>query len=372
MRIAFLIVPLLGVIWLLASAGRQTYLWLRLIFPGASPLVYGLIYGFAALVILALFIASRAPGIGIPRAVLRAGHHALGYLLYLVLIFNLTGLPFLIPFPSAHRLRLVSGIVSLLVVAGLGIYGGIHASNIRTRAYEIHIGRGAAGTLRIALISDLHLGYAVDEGNLRKIVAAVNAAEPDLILIAGDIFDGDMTALSDPAQLKALFREMDAAYGVYACLGNHDAGSSYGDMLEFLEGAHVRLLRDEAVIVGGKIVLAGRRDSAPIGGQGEGRGALELPAEAERLPVIVMDHQPGNIGEYGPEVDLILSGHSHRGQMFPFQLITNAVFDVDYGYYQAPNAPQVVVTSGAGTWGPPMRIGTDNEVAVVEVVFAAQ
>ncbi|MFQ9651088.1 MAG: hypothetical protein ACLRZZ_13470 [Enterocloster sp.] len=134
--------------------------------------------------------------------------------------------------------------------------------------------------------------------------------------------------------------------------GNHDAGPSYDRMMEFLSEAGVRVLQDEAVVIDSRFVLAGRKDSFPIGGQGERRGSLELPERTEDLPVIVMDHQPGNIRDYGKETDLILCGHTHKGQMFPFNLITDAVFDVDYGYYRASvDSPQVIVTSGAGTWG---------------------
>ena len=83
-----------------------------------------------------------------------------------------------------------------------------------------------------------------------------------------------------------------------------------------------------------------------------------------------MDHQTGNIRDYGEETDLILCGHTHKGQMFPFNLITDAVFDVDYGYYRASvDSPQVIVTSGAGTWGPPQRVATDNEVAEILVML---
>ena len=224
--------------------------------------------------------------------------------------------------------------------------------------------------LRIALISDLHLGYVIGEHHLEKVINAVNSTKPDLVCIAGDIFDGDAAVPAAPEALKALFLKMDSVYGVYACLGNHDAGPSYGRMLEFLSEAGVHVLRDEAVVIDGRFVLAGRRDSYPIGGQRDKRENLTLPAKAGELPVIVMDHQPGNIRDYGEETDLILCGHTHKGQMFPFNLITDAVFDVDYGYYRASvDSPQVIVTSGAGTWGPPQRVATDNEVAEILVML---
>jgi hypothetical protein len=84
------------------------------------------------------------------------------------------------------------------------------------------------------------------------------------------------------------------------------------------------------------------------------------------MPVIVMEHNPAHIGEYGKEVDLILAGHTHKGQAFPGSLVTRAMYTVDYGYYQKDtDSPHVIVTSGAGTWGTPMRVGTNNEIVSI-------
>lgn len=199
---------------------------------------------------------------------------------------------------------------------------------------------------------------------------AVNAAEPDLVCIAGDIFDGDITALKNPSALQELFREIKAPYGVYACLGNHDAGAGYEGMLEFLKNAQIQLLQDEEVLIEHKILLAGRKDSGPIGNQGEKRAELEDSAEAEDFPRIVLDHKPENIDGYSRSTDLILCGHTHRGQFFPGNLINEATMKVNYGYYREnEERPQAIVTSGAGTWGPPLRVGTDNEVAVIQVTY---
>ncbi|HIU77347.1 MAG TPA: metallophosphoesterase, partial [Candidatus Pelethocola excrementipullorum] len=366
MRILIMVMPLLVIAGLTVNAGRQIFLWLKLIWEGVNPLAYGIIFGVLVLATVAAFIASRVPDIGVPRIVFLIGHHALGVLVYLIMIVNIVSLLLLlgrlvhlIPSPMPGAVGLVSGTFSLLLIAGLTIYGAVHASNIQTSRYTVQIGQTQtkADSLRIALISDIHLGYVIEEKHLAKVVEAVNAINPDVICITGDIFDGDMTSLSNPEKLQALFREMDATYGVYACLGNHDAGASYEQMLEFLSGADIQVLMDEAIVIDERFILAGRRDSRPIGGQGDAREALKGLPETKELPVIVMDHQPENISEYGSEADLILSGHTHQGQMFPLNLITNAISDVNYGYYRASDgSPQIIVTSGAGTWGPPERV----------------
>ena len=138
--------------------------------------------------------------------------------------------------------------------------------------------------------------------------------------------------------------------------------------IDFLEQSDIHLLLDETKAIDNAFLLSGRRDSSPIGNQGERRQALQL--QRSDLPSMVIDHQSSNIREYGSETDLILSGHTHRGQLFPFHWITTAVYDVDYGYYRKDeHSPQVIVSSGIGTWGPPLRTSSNNEIVLVHIDF---
>jgi hypothetical protein len=223
--------------------------------------------------------------------------------------------------------------------------------------------------MKIVLISDLHLGEVNSERNLERMVQAINELNPDIVCIAGDIFNDDFYAIRNPDRASALFRSINAAYGVYACLGNHDGGRTLGKMINFLEESNIKLLNDEYVIIDGRAALFGRLDSSPIGGFGELKRqdiSQTIASVGANMPVIVMDHSPSNIEEYGNEVDLILAGHTHRGQMFPGKLFTNRLFIVDYGHYQKDvNSPHVIVTSGLSTWLPPMRVGTQNEIASI-------
>lgn len=393
MMLVMLVIGLGTLIGLFANAGQKLFLWFGPFFTGVNPLVFGIVYGMIEAAVMALFVLSRMPDSRIPRVVFLVDHYALGVAVYVMLAVNLASLVLLIcrlchllPTPLPQAVTVVTGIVALALAVAVSVYGGIHASVIRTKNYEIALqtdrtetdkaksDKAEQASMRIVLISDIHLGYVIDEKHVKKIVAAVNAAEPDLVCIAGDIFDGDITAVKNPSVLQELFREIKAPYGVYACLGNHDAGTGYEEMLEFLDKAQIRLLQDEEVLIADKIILAGRKDSGPIGGQGEKRAALadvaeESPPEAAKLPRIILDHRPENIGEYHRSTDLILCGHTHRGQMFPFNLVEKAVLEVDYGYYrQDEESPQAIVTSGVGTWGPPQRVGTDNEVVMIQVI----
>jgi len=142
-------------------------------------------------------------------------------------------------------------------------------------------------------------------------------------------------------------------------------------MINFLEESNIKLLNDEYIIIDGRFVLFGRLDANPIGGFGElqrrdiSETIISVGAE---MPVIVMDHNPARIKEYGKETNLILAGHTHRGQMFPGSLVTRNMFTVDYGHYQKEkDNPHVIVTSGVSTWRPPMRIGTNNEITSILV-----
>jgi predicted MPP superfamily phosphohydrolase len=140
-------------------------------------------------------------------------------------------------------------------------------------------------------------------------------------------------------------------------------------MMGFLEQSNIKLLNDEHVVIDGRLILVGRLDSSPIGGTGELRRKdfSEVMAQIDaNLPVVVMDHNPANINQYDGDADLILSGHTHRGQLFPGSIITGLLFTADYGHYQKdPASPHLVVTQGVGTWLMPMRVGTNSEIVSI-------
>lgn len=226
--------------------------------------------------------------------------------------------------------------------------------------------------MRVVMLSDLHLGAVNSEARLSKIVARINEQNPDLVCIAGDIFDNDYSAIMNPDEVSGTLTQISAAHGVYACLGNHDAGKDFEQMEAFLERANIQLLKDEHVVIDGRLILAGRLNFSPIGGYSEEkRQALSavLSGASPDLPVVVLDHNPANAAEYRGEADLILSGHTHRGQIFPGNLVTGAMYTVDYGYYRAEDGTQIIVTSGAGTWGLPIRVGTDCEIVRIDLEF---
>ncbi|MBR6726807.1 MAG: metallophosphoesterase [Clostridia bacterium] len=272
---------------------------------------------------------------------------------------------------ACQRVRFWGTLAALELVLLLVVYGTAHAANIQTASYEVKVNKPMTKELNVVLISDLHLGAAGSERNLENAVKRINQIEPDVVCIAGDLFNDDFNSLYDPARVSELLRSIHAKYGVYACLGNHDGVNRFEDMLQLLRDGNVTLLNDAYTVVEDRFVIVGRLDARAIGDfDGLERAELAeiLDPAAFDLPVIVMDHNPARINEYDGSTDLILSGHTHKGQLFPANILTYLMYDVHYGYYQKDaDSPQVVVTSGVGYWGMPMRIGTDCEIAQITV-----
>lgn len=297
-----------------------------------------------------------------------AGAAWMGCLVYLLLFFLLADLLALI----LHLPHFAAGSAALVLALSVCLYGFVHAQQVKTVSYDVTLSPAPANEMTVVLISDVHLGAVGSEGRLEQIVSRINALSPDLVCIAGDLFDTTFTSIRDPERAILTLRQIKATHGVYACLGNHDAGKTLPQMEDFLERAGILLLKDEFAVIDGKFILAGRLDSSPIGGTGNlRRGALAdiLRSADPSLPVVVMDHNPAGIDTYRGDTALVLSGHTHKGQLFPGSLFTHAMYTVDYGYYQTENGTQIIVTSGAGTWGPPMRIGTDCEVVQIRLKY---
>lgn len=352
---------------------KRAYQWLNLFLPHINGIVFTVLYICIAFSIVFGFLPVPS---GIKRIISWISSHWMGVYVYLLMLILLTDLLFVIantikviPFPAPRHISMCAGLMVIAMTAGLTGYGIHNARTINRVSYTIQTNKDAypAG-ITIALISDLHLGAVNSENNLSRIVQGINDARPDIVCIAGDIFNDDLNALRQPSQVIDLLRSIEAPYGVYACLGNHDGGKTFREMLRFLERSNIRLLNDEYVIVDDRLVICGRVDPSPIGGFGglERKETADIILPAGKLPVVVMDHNPANIEQYGNEVDLILSGHTHQGQIFPANLVTRSIFVVDYGHYQKDaDSPHVIVTSGAGTWGMPMRIGTRNEIVSI-------
>lgn len=263
------------------------------------------------------------------------------------------------------------GLVFITLLTVLMIYGTWNARTIKVTSYDIHIPKqaGALSQLHIALISDTHLG-TIDDQRHKKIIDKLNSLKPDIVLVAGDITDD--IALFEKLGISNDFRTIRSTYGMYASFGNHEYfQKDLGVITDQLEQAGMYVLRDEYAKVAESFYLVGREDKSSIMVSGKKRKALEeLMQDMDlKLPVIMLDHKPIDLEEAkNAGVDLQLSGHTHKGQFSPFNLITRKIFKKDYGYLKTESL-QLIVTSGAATWGPPIRIGTSSEVVHIIVNF---
>lgn len=313
---------------------------------------------------------------GIKNVLGLLGGYGMGILLYLLLFMAAADLLLLIPklmklsFTAHHLFKGFVTLGVLLLTLITCVCGFVNARRIDQVSYNIHLqNKKDISDLTLVMISDVHLGAIGSESRLEEIVDEINAREPDIVCIAGDFFDTDFSSIQDPEAAIRVLRGIRATYGTYACLGNHDGGKTHDQMVEFLRQANIHLLQDSYTVIDDRLVLVGRLDASPIGGYGDQqRKPLSefFVREDPLLPVIVLDHNPANIREYSAEADLILCGHTHKGQVFPANLITGLLYTVDYGYYRKDaQSPQVIVTSGVGTWGMPMRVGTNCEIVTI-------
>jgi hypothetical protein len=280
-------------------------------------------------------------------------------------------------FPSAvtadpRRARTVALGISVLLVALIVLGGHVNALLLRTRTLRLDIPKAVPGpkTLNIVFASDIHLGSIVGASRLRTIVDRINALSPDVVILGGDIVDEDLTDVLKMNVGEAL-KDLRAPLGVYAVTGNHEYIGGIGPAVEYLTSHNVRMLRDEVIRIRGDVYLVGREDSSAPRHTGVERTPLaDLMAGVDkRLPVIVLDHQPRNLEEAASlGADLEICGHTHNGQLWPWNLLVHAFYDLNYGYTRV-GSMDVYVSSGAGTWGPPVRVGTHAEIVNVILTF---
>ncbi|WP_347487725.1 metallophosphoesterase [Desulfoscipio sp. XC116] len=344
--------------------------------------LYWLVFWFIVLSFILGRLCKKFMAPEISRFLIVLGSYWMAVMVYLAIVIGLLELvrfidkyfAFLPPggfdqSPSALMIGL--GVVMIvLVIVG---YGWRNAGNPQVIHYDISIPKqaGTVKQLHIVAVSDLHLGNIVHNGRLSGLVDTIIDLNPDMILLPGDIVDEDPLLFIQQSMGHTL-RKLAPRHGIYAVPGNHEYIGGHGaEIITGLEKAGVKVLRDEAVKVADSFYVVGRDDL--YSGYYRGRQRSDLKTIVQGIdnaqPVIVIDHQPVNLNE--PEdlgVDLQISGHTHHGQLFPFNIVTARMFEVDWGYLRKGNL-QVIVTSGFGTWGPPVRVGSRSEIIDILITF---
>ena len=296
--------------------------------------------------------------LSIAQAAYEIGTSSVIVLLYLVILFLVLDLGRLVRLvPKAFLYH--NGYVSLglfLLIFGLFLYGNLHYYNKVRVPLQLKSLKPLPREYKLVMLSDLHLGYHNPRRELARWVDLVNAEHPDFILIAGDIIDGSMRPLIEE-RMSEEFHRLNAP--IYACLGNHEFYAGHPESKQFYQDAGIHLLIDETAVIDSCIVIVGRDDRSNMH-----RKPIKDLMDNKNLYSIVLDHQPYNLDRAeAAGVDFQLSGHTHRGQVWPISWITDRIYECSWGSHQRGNT-QFYISSGIGIWGGKFRIGTQSEYVV--------
>ncbi len=262
------------------------------------------------------------------------------------------------------RFGLAAGFFGLALV--IASYGLINAAWLRVTRVNLRLPnlppawRGRA----IALVTDIHLGHLSGPAFLRRIISRLRALQPEAVVISGDMFDGTTVDLD---HLVAPWRDYSAPRGIFYVTGNHDEFAERAIYLSAVQRAGLRVLNNEKIVVDG-LQIIGVHDSE-AGDPAALRHILRQVRLDSHQPSLLLAHRPGNLAvaeEAG--ISLQLSGHTHQGQLWPWNLLVSRLYGpFAYGLHRL-NKLQVCTSSGAGTWGPPLRVGTKSEIVLLRLM----
>lgn len=256
--------------------------------------------------------------------------------------------------------------VLIVCFIGKGIYNA-HSSYVKN--YDVKIKKEFKDEiLNVVLISDIHLGEIIGNSRINDIVSKVNGLSPDVVLIAGDLIDSSIKPFED-ANMASELGKIKSKYGIFFSLGNHDLFDNNVDKLTaLLEKEGIVVLRDNHTLINESFYIVGRDDISISRFKDKRKDLKDIIKDIDKSkPIIVIDHNPSSINEsLEAMVDLQVSGHTHKGQMIPFNFITKTIFENHYGYMKKETL-NTIVSSGFGTWGPPIRIGSRSEIVNIHL-----
>ena len=377
---------------------RWAYLWMgtchSILRTLGFRLIFAVIYVLLSTSLLTGFLIKNPKSLH--RMLKIIGNYFLGIFLYTLVIILLADFGrillkyvFHASWIHSRTAFTVAGAICALLILLLSACGIFHAKYIKTTSYDVIINKTIPErtSMKVVLLADTHFGYNAGVLHARELVRKINKQKPDLVCIAGDIFDNEYDAIRNPEKLEKTLRGIKSTYGVYACWGNHDlneeilAGFTFkhkdGDlsdikdprMKKFLKDSNIHILEDESVLINDQFYVIGRKDASLTEKIHETRKApAQLTEKLDRdKPIIMIDHQPKELQELADAgVDLDLCGHTHNGQTFPGNFTIKLMWENPCGLLSKDNMTNIT-TSGAGVWGPAMRIGTDSEICSINI-----
>jgi predicted MPP superfamily phosphohydrolase len=345
--------------------GSNGYLYWRVMqsltaLPSTAKVVISILFWIAA---FALFIALALRDSSLPASLSHTlfaiGSVWMVFLLYMVLSLALFDILHLFIPALQHRV-----LYALAITIPLMIYGYINYRMPQTSKITIDIDKPIeGGSYRMVAISDVHLGHGTDRQDLARYVDMINEQNPDVVVIVGDLIDNSITPVIEESMLEE-FKRIEARDGIYMVPGNHEYISGIERCAEHITSSGIVLLRDSIVELPSGIQLIGRddrmnRSRKPI-------DSLMMRADSSR-PTVLLDHQPHDIAQSDRlKVDIHISGHTHRGQVWPLNLATDIIYEQSHGYRKWSHT-HAYVSQGVSLWGPPFRIGSKSELLVIDI-----
>jgi predicted MPP superfamily phosphohydrolase len=367
----------LGLLILCSLAGLYVYTRLKRLLPATrwTQRIFSLVFLLLFLAYPLIEWLSHSDQAGSLKYVLLFGYYSLPFLLYIFLLAVLGDLLLalnrrlkIVPPDLIRNRKLAAGALTILLAGSLAIIiaGRIHYENIKVNEYAVAIPGGSAriDQLKIAMAADFHIGDVTEPRRIETIIRKINSTHADIILLPGDLLEGDRKGFAG-SRYAAMFKQLRAKYGVFASMGNHEYHHGI-DCRSFFELAGIELLEDRFVIIDQSFCLAGRSDSPDDSHQPLEKVLRGAPPD---LPLILMDHNPSHFAEtLRQPVDIQLSAHSHHGQLFPLHFISQLKYDLSWGSKHIGRS-HFFVTSGAQTWGFPVRTVGDSEIMLIRVSF---
>lgn len=265
----------------------------------------------------------------------------------------------------------ISGIILFSIVLFLSIYSARNATTTEVRKFSVDIDKPntEVDRLKLLVVSDVHLGNLIGNKRLAKLITLINEQNPDAVLFAGDVLDGDYEPFKRE-NMAEQFTKINSNIAAFGVLGNHEYyGKKAIEFADAMSKAGVRMLLDEQVDFNG-VQIVGRHDMAARSFVKPRKAMEELLADVDKTKaVILIDHKPDELEKASVEgADVTVSGHTHKGQIAPGHLVTRRTFINDWGYKKIGTL-HTFVTAGYGTWGPPMRLGSKSEVFEIDLKF---
>ena len=348
-----IIKPIYTILFIVIAYG---YVLAKVLYKYISPLAYDILLGIGAIwfAFLAYFILS---------------------ILVIDIVRVLNGWFQFLPSYITNNYEFTKKVTAIVVIALVGLIvflGNLNKRNIEIRSLEITVPKGESklDELNIVMASDIHLSPIDGERLLERIVEKINSVNPDIILLAGDIVD-DKAIVLEERGIGESFRKLKSKYGVYSINGNHEFINEVESSVRYAEKFEIKFLRDSYELIDSSFYVVGREDISMPQFTGKQRKSLEeiVSNISGNYPKILLDHTPVKLEQAQKNyIDLQLSGHTHHGQIWPGNIITGMIYELSWGY-KKKGETHYYVSSGAGTWGPPVRTGSSSEIVNIKVKF---